>query len=126
MWLPSTASAWNSGTSSNIRSPSLQYHRDDVENEFIQAAGLQRLADGACPTCDFDWTVVGMLGRFGRGSVEAVDEVEGRPTFHVDRARAGDESARTRERGMAAQDPTSRANRSRPTCREPGRTCCGP
>jgi hypothetical protein len=26
-----------------------QYHRDDIENEFIQAAGLQRLADGAWP-----------------------------------------------------------------------------
>lgn len=58
-----------------------QYHRDYVENEFVQAAGWQRLADGACPTCDVDWTVV---GRFGKGSLEAVDEVEGRPTFHVD------------------------------------------
>src|SRR5436305_1383051 len=43
-----------------------QYHRDDVENEFIEAAGLQRLADGARPTGDVDWAVAGMLDGFGK------------------------------------------------------------
>ena len=126
MWLPSTASAWNWAHRWESSFAISQHHRDDVGNEFIQAAGLQRLADGACPTCDVDWTVVGMLGRFGKGSLEAVDEVEGRPTFHVDRVVQVMGQHRTRERGMAAQDPTSRASRSRPIRREPGRTCCGP
>src|SRR5262245_51624234 len=62
-----------------------EHDRDEIEHELVEAAGLQRLADRACPTCDVDETVAGSIRRFGKGNLEAVDEVEGRPTFHLDR-----------------------------------------
>src|SRR5215208_2519183 len=59
--------------------------RRDVERELVDDAGNEGLARGRGAARDVYAALAGRLTRMCVSSVEAADEVEGRPAFHLDR-----------------------------------------
>lgn len=98
----------------------------DVQGELVDDAGNQGLPDGGGAPGDVHPLVTGDLRRLRVGNLEAFgDEVERRPTFHLDGIVGvmGEHEHRSVVRRFGP--PTSRAS-PRPTGRGSARTCSGP
>src|SRR5580698_5485633 len=58
---------------------------DDVEHQFVETAGAQRLLDCACTAGHIDRLIASRLGGSGQRTIETVDEVEDGPAVHLNR-----------------------------------------